>query len=57
MTAAEARGLKVFAQDGKLYCYPLLVRVKGAERAVQIGKKSERGIRPSALAAKLFSCI
>jgi len=54
VTAAEARGLKVFAQDGKLYCYPLLVRVKGAERAVQIGKKSERGIRPSALAAKLF---
>jgi hypothetical protein len=54
VAAAEARGLKVFAQDGKLYCYPLLVRVKGAERAVQIGKKTERGIRPSALAAKLF---
>jgi hypothetical protein len=54
VAAAEAKGLKVFAQDGKLYCYPLLVRVKGAERAVQIGKKSERGIRPSALALKLF---
>jgi hypothetical protein len=51
--AAGARGLKVFTQDGKLYCYPLLVRVKPAERSVQIGKKTERGIRPSALAAKL----
>ena len=54
VTAAEAKGLKVFAQDGKLYAYPLLVRVKAAERAVQIGKKTERGIRPSALAARLY---
>ena len=54
VAAAEAKGLRVFAQDGKLYCYPLLVRVKAAERPVQIGKKTERGIRPSALAAKLF---
>lgn len=53
LAAAESRSLKVFVQDGKLYCYPLLVRVKAAERAVQIGKKTERGIRPSALAAKL----
>jgi hypothetical protein len=53
VAAAEAKGLKIFAQDGKLYCYPLLVRVKSAERSVQIGKKTERGIRPSALAAKL----
>ena len=51
--AATAKGLTVFAQDGKLYCYPLLVRVKPAERSVQIGKKTERGIRPSALAARL----
>ncbi len=52
-TAAEAAGLKVFVQDGKLYCYPLLVRVKTADRAVQIGTKVERGIRPSVLAKKL----
>jgi hypothetical protein len=51
--AATAKGLTVFAQDGKLYCYPLLVRVKPAERSVQIGKKTERGVRPGALAAKL----
>jgi hypothetical protein len=52
-SAAKALGMNVFARDGKLYCYPLLVRVKPAERAVQIGKKTERGVRPSALAKKL----
>jgi hypothetical protein len=51
--AATAAGMSVFALDGKLYCYPLLMRVKAAERAVQIGKKTERGVRPSALLAKL----
>jgi hypothetical protein len=51
--ASREKGLTVFAQDGKLYCYPLLVRVKPAERSVQIGKKTERGVRPSALAARL----
>jgi hypothetical protein len=51
--ASAAQGMRAFALDGKLYCYPLLVRVKPAERAVQIGKKIERGVRPSALLAKL----
>jgi hypothetical protein len=51
---ANANGLTVFARDGKLYCYPLLIRVKTPERSVQIGKKTERGIRPSALARKLL---
>jgi hypothetical protein len=53
LEAAKAKGLNVFAQDGKLYCYPLLVRIKASERSVQIGKKTERTIRPSALAEKL----
>jgi hypothetical protein len=51
--AARAEGLTVFVQDGKLYCYPLLLRVRTAERTVQINKTNDRGIRPSALAAKL----
>jgi hypothetical protein len=51
--AATVAGMSVFALDGKLYCYPLLMRVKPAERAVQIGKKTERGVRPSVLLAKL----
>jgi hypothetical protein len=51
--AAEASGMRVYALDSKLYCYPLLVRVKASERAVQIGKKTERGVRPSALLARL----
>jgi hypothetical protein len=53
VAASAAAGMSVFALDGKLYCYPLLVRVKPVERAVQIGKKTERGVRPSALLAKL----
>jgi hypothetical protein len=53
LEASRARGLNAFAQDGKLYCYPLLVRIRAAERSVQIGKKTERTIRPSALAEKL----
>ncbi len=51
--AATAAGMRVYALDGKLYCYPLLVRVKAAERSVQIGKKTERGVRPSSLLARL----
>jgi hypothetical protein len=51
--AAAGAGLQVFAQDGKLYCYPLLVHVKALDRSVQIGKKTERGVRPSALLARL----
>jgi hypothetical protein len=51
--ASTAAGMRVFALDGKLYCYPLLLRVKAAERAVQIGKKTERGVRPSTLLARL----
>src|SRR5579863_6539392 len=31
--ASGAAGMRVFALDGKLYCYPLLVRVKAADRA------------------------
>ena len=53
LEAATAKGLTMFAQDGKLYSYPLLVRIRASERAVQIGKQTERGIRPSALASKL----
>jgi hypothetical protein len=53
LEAAKAKGLNVFAQDGKLYCYPLLVRIKPSERSVQIGKKTDRAIRPSALAERL----
>ena len=51
--AAKERGLSAFPRDGKLYCYPLLVRIKAAERVVEIGRRTERGIRPSALAATL----
>jgi hypothetical protein len=51
--AAASAGLRITVLDGKIYCYPLLVRVRGAERSVQIGAKQERGVRPSALISEL----
>ncbi|MDZ4801320.1 MAG: hypothetical protein SGI92_24450 [Bryobacteraceae bacterium] len=51
--AAASAGLRITVLDGKIYCYPLLVRVRGAERSVQIGAKQERGVRPSVLISEL----
>jgi hypothetical protein len=53
--AAETAGLSIKILDGKIYCYPLLVRVRAAERSVQVGARQERGVRPSALIARLRS--
>ena len=51
--AAAETGLKLFEHDGRIYCFPLLVRVDPRANAVKIGRKIERRIRPSALAGLL----
>lgn len=51
--AAIAAGLQIKILDGKVYCYPLLVRVRATDRSVQVGARQERGVRPSALIARL----
>ena len=51
--AAAERGLKLFARDGRIYCFPLLLRIDSKETAVRIGKTVERAIRPSELARRL----
>jgi hypothetical protein len=51
-TAREA-GLRIYEQDGQLYCYPFLVRVLPGERSVLIDKVRERRLRPSVLVAQL----
>src|SRR5437762_14062541 len=43
----------MFEQDDQLYCYPSLVRVLPAERAVLIDRTRERRLRPSVLMAHL----
>jgi hypothetical protein len=50
--AAEA-GLRLFEKDGRIYCFPLLLRLDSKERAVRVGKKPERRVRPKELARLL----
>ena len=51
--AAREAGLRIYEQDGQLYCYPFLVRVLPGERSVLIDKVRERRLRPSVLVAHL----
>jgi hypothetical protein len=51
--AASEAGLELFEHDGRIYCFPLLLRVDPKGNAVKIGRKLERRIRPSALARLL----
>lgn len=50
---AKADDLRITELDGRLYCYPSLVRVLPSERAVAIDKTKERRLRPSVLIAHL----
>jgi hypothetical protein len=51
--AAAKEGLSLFEKDGRIYCFPLLLRVDPKEISVKVGKKVERRIRPSELARLL----
>ncbi len=46
---AQRDGLRISPQDGRLFCYPAILRVAVADRAVLIDKVRERRIRPSVL--------
>lgn len=46
--AAEAE-VSMFEEDGRLLCYPSLVRVLPGELAVEIDRRRERRLRPSVL--------
>ena len=48
--AAGEKGLRLFESNGRIYCFPLLLRVDAGELAVKIGKSLERRIRPRELA-------
>jgi hypothetical protein len=52
-TAAAEKGISLFESNGRIYCFPLLLRVDAKESAVKIGKTLERRIRPSELARLL----
>src|SRR5437870_5820997 len=44
---AEREGLRISELDGRLYCYPSLIRALPGDRAVSIDKAKERRLRPS----------
>jgi hypothetical protein len=51
--AAKEQGLAMFESDGRIYCFPLLLRIEPKETAVKIGRRVERRLRPSELARLL----
>ncbi|MGH7068989.1 MAG: hypothetical protein ACREFO_03110 [Acetobacteraceae bacterium] len=46
--AANAN-LRIFERDGRIYCFPLLLRIEPKELGVKIGKKVERRVNPAGL--------
>jgi len=50
--AAEQR-LEMFEREGRIYCFPLLLRIDANQSAVRVGRKIERRVRPSELARLL----
>src|SRR5215212_2245047 len=53
VATAEQANVRVFEEDDRLYCYPVLVRVLAGERSVLIDRDRERRLRPSVLVAHL----
>src|SRR5262249_47987597 len=47
--AAAEQNLAMFERDGRIYCFPLLLRIDPNQMAVRVGRKIERRIRPSEL--------
>lgn len=53
LQTAKQMGMKVFEQDDRLYCHPVLITVSPNEKTVSIDRKREHCIRPSVLVARL----
>jgi hypothetical protein len=51
--AAADAGVNLIERDGRIYSFPLLLRVEPRDAALRIGKKLERRIRPAVLARQL----
>ncbi len=47
--AAAEQGLEMFERDGRIYCFPLLLRIDANQSAVRVGRKIERRVRPREL--------
>lgn len=53
LAQARAQGVQISEQDDRLYCYPMLITIDSARRAVRIDRSPERRLRPSVLVALL----
>ncbi len=47
LAAATQAGLSMFEEDGRLLCYPSLVRVLPGDLSIEIDRRRERRLRPS----------
>ncbi len=53
LSLAKERGVAAEEQDGRIVCYPSLLRVLPSEEAVEIDRKRSREIRPSRVVDRL----
>jgi hypothetical protein len=51
--AATEAGVKLFLKEGRIYAFPLLLRLVPREAALRIGKKLERRLRPKVLVSHI----
>jgi hypothetical protein len=51
--AAAEQNLAMFDRDGRIYCFPLILRIDANQSAVRVGRRIERRIRPSQLVGVL----
>ena len=47
--AASEHRLELFERDGRIYCFPQILRLEPQQSAIRFGRKIERRIRPSEL--------
>lgn len=53
LATADRAGLRIYEQDGRLFCHPFLVSISADDRAVLIDKRREKRLRPSVLISHL----
>lgn len=51
--AAGEKQLELFERDGRIYCFPLLLRLEASQSAIRVGRKIERRLRPTELSRLL----
>ena len=55
LAAAAEAGLSMFEEDGRLLCYPSLIRILPGDASIEIDRRKERRIRPSVVVERLAS--